>query len=338
MKDTFQGTSVHWVSLGILLLLLGTAGCMTATIESPALKTPAVKAGVPGRRFRVESVDGKIGDREFTRDEANAALELARPDLYGADESIPLAIRLGDSTSGLEMSFNPLFVMLFWSSASVEGECEAKIYREDGKTGRSGIVPYKTVTRSSVFPWALLVSGGNGREVIFRRPGKTEETANRAMQRIVGTAMGKAIDALPDEEIRALSERVPLTNREMVRRRRLEALDVKTVHFADESGSGGTAIQHEFKPVEEPSPRKHPEVLSQEYNATRRIGKVSIDENGFGEEEAADFAARLISRICETKAVVVELGNLPSPGARYRVLRERRDEGNVHVILFEQIQ
>lgn len=319
-------------------LLAGAAGCMSVTLESPAFKTSSAKEGVPGRRFRVESVDGKVGDREFTRDEVNEALALVRPDLYGERDSIPLAIRLGDVNGEVSGFFEPFCMLLFWVSGTAEGECEAKVYYEDGKTRRGGVVPFKTVTRVSVFPWALCATSGNGRVVVARRPGKAGKALDEAFRRMVGTAVANAIDSLGEEDVRTLSERVPLTRRDMVRRRRLEALDVSTVHLSGGEGGGATTVRHEFKMVEVESPRQHPEVLEQDYDATRRIGKVRIDESGFGKDEAADFAARLISRICETKALVVELGRLPPPGAQYRVLRERRDPENVHVILFEQMQ
>lgn len=326
------------LSVGCISLLA--TGCMSVTLESPALAPPVSKAGGTNRRFRVEKVDGKVSEWKITADEMNAALRLARPDLYGEDDSIPLAIRIGENQGMALSTPNPLTALLFWSSSSTEWECSAKIYREDGKTGPAESVPCKTVSRVSIFPWALFVTDGANRVVIGKHPGKSwgREKANEGLRRIIGATVGKAIDSLKEEEIGALSKRVPLTLRDMARRRHLEAIDVSTVHFADSGEGDSTTVRHEFKGVEVEGERKHPAVLAQDYDATRRIGEVRIDETGFGDQEAADFTDRLISRICETKAVVIELGSLPPPGARYRVLRDYRDEGNIHVILFEQVQ
>lgn len=329
-------------AIACALLFTGT-GCLSVVLESEDLISGDTRASSSrGYRFRVESVDGTIDERKLSPAEMNAALERARPDLYGAEDSIPLAIRIGGGGASVTERSNPLLTLIpvFMLSATAEGEWDVKIYQEDGKTKRTGHAPYKTVTRTSLFPWALMVSEQPGRVVVFKRPGGSRpEAATAATEHLLGSALGKAIDALTEEEIGELSKRVPLTLHDVVRRRRLESLEIRTVHLDDAPG-GRTAstVTHQFKGVEEEAPRKHPAVLEQDYNAARRIGEVRLDETGFGKEEADDFALRLISRICETKAVVVDLGGLPPPGARYRILRDQTGEGNIRVILFEQIQ
>ena len=319
-------------------LLLG-SGCSSLSVSMPEAGSARNDGVLRKAQFRVASMDGSIrtgfgkrwcyfGGTEaeetaLTPASVNEALRQVRPDLFDEEDSIPVSIRVGGGMKVTGGSMSPFAALLYWTSVESEFPLIVQLYREDGTPGRKQTAVGKATFRCSVTPAALCFSDREDRPT-SRNVGydmqKYDALADKVVPRLAAMALAKELDRLTDDEIVALSKTVPLTVTEVTNRRRMEEENVETVRL----GKDAAVVSHAFQGVEEtkPSGRTRPAVLVQNYDSRTARVMVMIDETGFDGEASSDYAKLLVSRICETKATVLDLGSLPPPGAAYRIVSD----------------
>ena len=247
-------------------LLALCSGCISVSIDSPAFKENRAAKARP-HKFKVVSIDGEGGSRgvggltgaasddlENYAETLNKALADVRPDLYDAEEGIPIAIRLSGSSSAGGGMVNPLLAMLFYDWHESSGKVSVKVYEKDGETGPRGSSEAKITTRFGLLPFALIPGNRKDRPT-WRAVGYSnfETTASKigtdALPRLYASALAEALDSMTDEKIEALSRSVPLTRTEATRRRIREARGIETVHLPDsgETESTPVVLEHKYR-------------------------------------------------------------------------------------------
>lgn len=336
------------------LLMIG-AGCYSVSVDSPAFRATKGR-GIRPYRFRVEKADGPLvsagigtgfpsrGGR-LSAESINRALAEIRPDLHGEEDAIPISIRVSGDAAPIMKSMDPLIPLSFllcYTWADKDRKVTVKIYSGDGVTGKKGSCDATYTQRMGFFPFALLVPNRAERPTWRKVFGVGSAPDYGAISsRMAAEALGEAIDALTDGEIEELARNVPRTRTETVRGRLLEERTVETIHLAQDAEgiSSPVVLTHQFREMERPVKSTHPTVLNQEYSSRTRLGVVVADVTEFAQDEADDWLLRrLIPKICETKALVIELEDLPPGDARFSVLSDETDGNHVRTIQFRQIQ
>lgn len=325
------------IRLVFFTLVFFVSGCISFTVESIAYDTAQVKRTNRPYRFYVVAADSNVSsaasgttslsapsgvfDAEFIS-RINKELSEIRPDVYGKENGIPVSIRITSNGS-------------IWANRDNLVKVNVQVYLEDGELGRKSNCDANAILR--IHPLAWVASNKKTRPT-WRNLNMQELNnviCSNFYPRITAYALGEALDRLKEDEILAISEKIPLTRAEIAYRR--NEIEADTIYF-DKYGEH-KQIKQVVKKEDVFEEKVIPRILEQSFSPTTYLGFIKVDVSGMSEKEADYFIInRLIPKICETKAVVWNLDEGPIDDCQFIIQSDEKDEMNVRTIKFKQFQ